>query len=302
MKHPAVPRRTAAGTRWPRVEKTRTMKTVIIVGNKAKDAVHAAVERLEPWLARSARVRVDLDLDSDLAADGVDFAVVLGGDGSVLKASRKLAPQGIPLVGINVGTFGFLTEGAADQSEAILADVLEGRYELTDRMMLKCVLEREGREVLNTLGLNDAVLARTALSRIITIDFQVNGELVTTYRADGLIVATPVGSTAHSLASGGPIVFHNLSAFIVTPICPYTLSNRPLVLPSDWTISLSARDWAERPGVTVDGQVQLELAEGDVIRVQKAPVPLRLIQTGRNAFFETLRNKLDWRGEPPYAR
>jgi NAD+ kinase len=278
------------------------MKTVIIVGNKAKEAVHAAVERLEPWLARSARVRVDLDLDSDLAAEGVDFAVVLGGDGSVLKASRKLAPQGIPLVGINVGSFGFLTEGAVDQAEAILGDVLEGRYKLTTRMMLKCVLERDGREVLNTLGLNDAVLARTALSRIITIDFEVNGELVTTYRADGLIVATPVGSTAHSLASGGPIVFHNLAAFIVTPICPYTLSNRPLVLPSDWTISLAARDWAERPGVTVDGQVKEELVEGDVIRVQKAPVPLKLIQTGRNAFFETLRNKLAWRGEPPYAR
>ncbi len=292
---------TADARRKPTVSE-HAMKNVVLVGNQAKESVHRAAERLEPWLARRAKVRVDLDLDADLAADGADFAVVLGGDGTVLKASRKLAPQGIPLVGINVGTFGFLTEGPAEQAEAILEDVLAGRFTVADRMMLSCVVDRAGRKVMDTLGLNDAVLTRTALSRTIVIDFCVNDEPVTTYRADGLIVATPVGSTAHSLASGGPIVLHDLSALIVTPICPYTLSNRPLVLPSDWTISLSARDWAEPPGVTVDGQVMVELAEGDIVRVRKAPVVLKLVQTGRNSFFETLRNKLDWRGEPPYAR
>jgi NAD+ kinase len=275
------------------------MKKVIIVGNRAKEAVHRAIGKIEPWLARRAEVRVDLDLDADVRAHGADFAVVLGGDGSVLKASRKLAPQGIPLVGINVGSLGFLTEAPADQFEGVLTDVLEGRSELSERMMIECVVGRDEQEALNTLGLNDAVLARTALSRIMTIDLGVNGERVTTYRADGLIVATPVGSTAHSLASGGPIVYHALSALIVTPICPYTLSNRPLVLPSDWTITLSAREWAEAPAVTVDGQVKVELAEGDVVRVRKADVTLKLIQTGRNAFFKTLRTKLDWRGEPP---
>ena len=278
------------------------MKRVIIVGNRAKEGVHRAVGQIEPWLAQRAQVRVDLDLDADVRAGAVDLAVVLGGDGSVLKASRKLAPQGVPLLGLNVGKFGFLTESTVEESEGVLTDVLEGRYELAERMMLSCVLERDGGEALKTVGLNDAVVARTSLSRMMTIDFCVDGELVTTYRADGLIVATPVGSTAHSLAAGGPIVYPDLEALIVTPICPHTLSNRPLVLPACLKVVLAVREWAERPALTVDGQVTGEIREGDLIRVHKAPMPLKLIQTGRNVFFDTLRNKLDWRGQPRYVK
>ena len=169
-------------------------------------------------------------------------------------------------------------------------------------MMLSCVLERDGREVLSTVALNEAALSRTALSRIITIDLHVDGELVTTYRADGLIVATPVGSTAHSLAAGGPIVHPEVDAIVVTPICPHTLSNRPLVLPGSLCVTLEAKQWAERPALTVDGQVNRELDQGDLVRVRRAEQPLKLVQTGRNVFFETLRTKLDWRGQPRYVK
>ncbi|MHC4592683.1 MAG: NAD(+)/NADH kinase [Planctomycetota bacterium] len=278
------------------------MKSVVVVGNEAKEGVRRAAKWMEPWLAERVAVQVDLGLSGDLTGDVVDFAVVLGGDGAVLQAARRLAPEGVPLLGINVGKFGFLTETSVDECKAVLDDVLAGRFNLAERMMLSCLLERDGEAALSTVGLNDAVVSRTALSRIITIDLHVNQQLVTTYRADGLIVATPVGSTAHSLASGGPIVCPEVDALVVTPICPHTLSNRPLVLPGDCEVTLEARQWAQNPALTVDGQVSAELDEGDFIRVGRAPRPLKLIRTGRNVFFETLRNKLDWRGQPRYVK
>ncbi len=275
------------------------MKKVLILGNRQKAAVLEAVDHMEPWLAQRASVRVDLDAEREL--DEVDFAVVLGGDGSVLRAARRLAPHGVPLLGLNAGKFGFLTEATLDEFREVLADVLDGIYELSERMMFRCVLERDGESIVDVHALNDAVISRTALSRIITIDFQVDGELVTTYRADGLIVATPVGSTAHSLAAGGPILYPQLEGMVVTPICPHTLSNRPLVLPPGLGVSLSARDFAQTPALTVDGQVSEEIQEGDVATIAESETPLRLIRTGRNKFFETLRNKLDWRGQPRYV-
>jgi NAD+ kinase len=275
------------------------VKKVLILGNRQKDAVLEAVDHIEPWLAHRAAVRVDLNAEREL--DEVDFAVVLGGDGSVLRAARRLAPRGVPLLGLNAGKFGFLTEATLEEFREVLADVLEGSYELSERMMLRCVLERDGESIVDVYALNDAVISRTALSRIITIDFQVDGELVTTYRADGLIVATPVGSTAHSLAAGGPILYPQLEGMVVTPICPHTLSNRPLVLPPGLSVSLSARDFAQTPALTVDGQVSEEIQEGDVATIAESETPLRLIRTGRNKFFETLRNKLDWRGQPRYV-
>ena len=277
------------------------MQKVIVVGNSAKDAVHAAVGEVVPWLAERVEVRVDLDLVEEVPDGGADFALVLGGDGTMLRAARRLAPRGVPLLGINVGKFGFLTETNAADCTATLNDVLDGRYTLAERMMLFCVLERDGRDVLSTWGLNDAVVGRTSLSRIMTLEVRVDGEPLTTYRADGLIVATPVGSTAHSMAAGGPVVHPDMEALIVAPICPHTLSNRPLVLPAHRGVTIAPRECAEPPALTVDGQVNKGLQEGDLVRVERAPRPLRLIQTGRNAFFETLRTKLDWRGQPRYV-
>jgi len=277
------------------------MKTVIVLGNSDKEGVPQAAEQIRSWLSQRVEVKVDLQMASTAGEGDADFAVVLGGDGSMLRAARTVGCRGVPLLGVNVGKFGFLTETTADEFEPVLTDVLESRYTVADRMMLRCVLERDGEEILRTVGLNDVVVSRTALSRIIEIDFHVDGELVTTYRADGLIVATPVGSTAHSLASGGPILYPEMNAVVVTPICPHTLSNRPLVLPPDVQVSMTTPQFAEPPALTVDGQVTHELGKSDVVRVGKADAPLRLIRTGRNMFFETLRSKLDWRGHPRYV-
>jgi len=278
------------------------MKKVLILGNKQKPGVLKALEIIEPWLAGRAEVRVDLDMEEPVEPGQVDFAVVLGGDGSMLRAARRVGCRGVPLLGINVGKFGFLTEGSVEEYEELLSRALDGRCESSDRMMLHCELERDGQVVLETVGLNDAVISRTALSRAITVDLRVDGAPVTTYRADGLIVATPVGSTAHSLAAGGPIISPHMEALLVTPICPHTLSNRPLVLPADLVLTIGAREAAEPPALTVDGQVSAAVLEGDVVRVGKADAPLQLLKAGRPDFFETLRNKLDWRGQPRYGR
>jgi NAD+ kinase len=276
------------------------MKSAVILGNRAKEGVERAAGAIASRL--SARLQVRVALEPDAPVDGADLAVVLGGDGAVLEAARRVAPLGIPLLGFNVGKFGFLTETRAEEAGPVLEDVLAGRFRLVERMMLSCALLRDGRAVLETVGLNDAVVSRTSLSRIITLDFLVDGEPVNTYRADGLIIATPVGSTAHSLAAGGPVLHPDSNAMVVTPICPHTLSNRPLVLPGNMRLDIVAKQFAEPPALTVDGQVSCPLEQDDVVSVERAPEPLKLVQTGRNAFFDILRSKLDWRGQPRYVR
>ena len=278
------------------------MKKVVILANKQKSGVLEALGAIEPWLAERAKVRVDLEMEKPVDARQADFAVVLGGDGSMLRAARQVGGSGVPLLGINVGKFGFLTEGSVDDFQELLGGALDGRCHTSERMMLRCTLERDGKAELDTVGLNDAVISRTALSRTITMDVQVDGEPMTTYRADGLIVASPVGSTAHCLAAGGPIIHPHMEALVILPICPHTLSNRPLVLPPTMVLTIAARDAAEPPALTEDGQVSATLQEGDLVRVRKADAPLKLLKLGREDFFGTLRNKLDWRGQPRYGR
>ena len=261
-----------------------------------------AVAAVEPWLRERAEVIVDADTRVPWDGGSADFVVTFGGDGMVLGAAGKYAPHGVPVFGINVGKLGFLTETPADLVRDVLTDVLEDRYEIVERMMLRCALERDGRTIDDTVGLNDAVISRTALSRLMTIDLLVNEELVTTYSADGLIVATPVGSTAHSLAAGGPIVHPQIEGFVVCPICPHTLSNRPIMLPAGVAVEMRPQTFAEAPSLTVDGQRYRELEAGDRVLVSAAEKKFRLIRVGRRSFFETLRNKLGWSGQPRYGR
>ena len=278
------------------------MKRVVIFANRNKEDVLEAVGEAEAWLKGRAEVVVDHDVESDAEGVSGDFVAVFGGDGTVLQAARKFGRNGLPIIGINVGKFGFLTDATVGEARDVLADVLDGRFELRERMMLRCRLERGGRCMQDWLGLNDAVMSRTSLSRLITIDFLVDDKPVTTYRADGLIISTPVGSTAHSLAASGPILHPSMEAFVVTPICPHTLSNRPIVLPPESILEMRPRDYAENPALTVDGQLYSPLEEGDTVRIRRAEERLKLIHTGRRTFFETLSNKLDWSGQAPYVR
>ena len=276
------------------------MKRILLLGNKEKAQVQNALQDLEPWLRERVDLEVDLELRGQSDPADFDLAVVLGGDGSVLRAARAFGKAQVPVLGINVGKFGFLTETTAENAHDVLEDVLEERYQLEPRMMLEWSLVADGEEVESDLGFNDVVLSRTALSRLITIEFYVDGEHATTYRGDGLIISTPVGSTAHSLAAGGPILYPDMEAFVITPICPHTLTNRPLVLPGRTRMEMEVGDFAEQPALTVDGQVNRSLKRGQQIRVQQAPQSLQLVRTGRRTFFSTLHDKLDWRGQPRY--
>ena len=278
------------------------MKKVVIFADRNKESVSAAMDGLCGWLEERAQMEVDTDLGSPWTEGPVDLVVVQGGDGMMLHAARKFSPDEVPVLGINLGKFGFLTQATLDQAREILEDALEDRYPVEERMMIRCRLERNGETILDTLGLNDAVVSRSCLSRLLTLELMVGGEPVNTYRADGVIVATPVGSTAHSLAASGPILVPTLEAFVVTPICPHTLSNRPIVIPPDRTLEVCPRDYAETPALTVDGQVHSPLEEGDRVRIERAEEKLHLLRTGERTFFETLRNKLGWSGQPRYVR
>ncbi len=223
----------------------------------------------------------------------VDVVSVFGGDGTLLYAARLVASSGTPILGVNLGSLGFLTEVKLEDVMQAFEKLLAGRYLLEPRMMLDVEVSRNGREPVRYLALNDAVINKGALARIIELEVQVNGELVTLARADGLIISTPTGSTAYSLSAGGPILYPTLEAFLITPICPHTLTNRPVAVPNTADVSVSLRHGTDVM-LTVDGQVGMPLEPGDSLRLRKAESALNLIQIEGSTFFRLLREKLKW--------
>jgi NAD+ kinase len=225
----------------------------------------------------------------------VDLAVVLGGDGTLLAVARAIGDRAVPILGVNLGTMGFLSGTARDELFPALDEIFAGRFRVETHMRLDVTVERGGEQLGRYLALNDAVIARTALSRMIDLETRADGVEVTTYHADGLIVATPTGSSAYSLSAGGPLVLPGLEAIVLTPICPHTLSQRPLVLPQGCEIEILVR---ERRGgevhVTVDGQVGCELRDDNRVRVRRSPHPVQLLVPPDLNRFEVLRGKLGW--------
>ncbi len=229
-----------------------------------------------------------------LLTSSVDLMVVLGGDGTLLGVARNMAARPVPILGVNLGSLGFLTEITLDEMEPVLGEVLEGRYEVEERMMLQASVIR-GRKVIAAQHLlNDAVINKSALARILEMSIKIDRKFVTTYNADGLIISTPTGSTAYSLSAGGPIVLPALRAFCITPICPHTLTNRPLVVPDSVGIEVALRSGAEDVYCTMDGQVGLPLKLGDRLRVRRSGASVPLIISRRRNYFEVLRKKLGW--------
>jgi len=281
----------------------RKKKKLIILGNGAKPRVRSAVHRLKRWLSGRAEIlAIDLDDELDLASTKADLAVVIGGDGAILRAARRLGHTGIPLLGFNVGKLGFLAEFGIKDFKQAMTKALNRRLKTSSRMMIECSVLKNGRVVHKSLGLNDAVISRGALSRLIYVELRVDEEELTTYAGDGLIISTPVGSTAHSLSAGGPILEPGMEAFIITPICAHTLTDRPLVVPATRKITARVSGAADHVALTVDGQVYVELKQDDEVRVVRAPVPLRLVETGERTYYQTLRNKLGWGGHPYYGK
>ncbi|HET8646437.1 MAG TPA: NAD(+)/NADH kinase [Vicinamibacteria bacterium] len=230
----------------------------------------------------------------DLAAS-VDVLVVLGGDGTLLAASHLLDGRPVPVLGVNFGHLGFLTEITLPEMYPTLESVLGGDYTWEERRMLRALVHREGQPDMETDVLNDVVITKATLSRIIEMEVSVDGLFVSSFRADGLIVSSPTGSTAYNLAAGGPILHSQLPAMVLTPICPHMLTNRPLVVGDQALVELGLRHAAEGDvHLTLDGQRGLPLSGRDFVRVTRSPRTVRLVKAPTRDYYEVLRTKLKW--------
>jgi len=226
--------------------------------------------------------------------EGIDLAIVAGGDGTLLAAARAAMPQGIPILGVHLGSLGFLTELTPDELLPGLESVLDGRYSIEERHTLRARHVRDSRVQSEYSLLNDAVITKSALARMVDLELRVDGEDVARYRSDGLIIATPTGSTAYNLSAGGPILDPRMSAFVISPICPHSMTFRPLVVPGSVTVEVALRSSDEEVYLTLDGQIGFPLAANDVLTIDHHPDPVRLVRVAGRGFFEILRRKLRW--------
>ena len=233
-------------------------------------------------------------LEHDELAATADIIVVLGGDGTMIATARMLGDREVPVLGINYGTLGYLTELHVDEMFPALEAILKGSYRLDRRVMLAAQVFRGAEKLLHDRVLNDVVISKSALARIIEIETWINKQFVNRFRADGLIVSTPTGSTAYSLSAGGPIIYPSMNAVVITPICPHTLSNRPLVVPDEVEIELVLKTPHEEVALTLDGQVGLPLEVEDRVLIRKSRTTFNLIEADSRNYFEVLRGKLRW--------
>jgi len=224
----------------------------------------------------------------------VDLLIVLGGDGTLLAAARVMGEHAVPILPVNLGGLGFLTSVTLEEFYPILEQTLAGKNRISERVLLQAEVLRGGQAVERHRAMNDAVLNKGALARMIDLDLHIDGDYVCSYKADGLIVCTPTGSTAYSLAAGGPIIYPLVEAFVITPICPHTLTNRPLVIPDTSRIEVGFHAGDESVFLTLDGQVGVELRRDDRVGITRASNKLRLVRPARKTYFEILRNKLKW--------
>lgn len=225
----------------------------------------------------------------------IDLAVVVGGDGTILHVTRNLAPQGVPIVGVNLGRLGFLTDIPTDRMEEELARILDGDFSIEERILLEAEIVRGGKVRHNANAFNDVVVNKGALARLIEFETWVDSAFVSSTRADGIIIATPTGSTAYALSAGGPILHPTLPAIALVPICPHTLSDRPLAVCSDSHIEIVMISTARQSAhVTLDGQANFSIQDQDRVRVRRADRPAVLIHPTRHNHYEVLRAKLGW--------
>lgn len=235
-----------------------------------------------------------LSVENSGFSGNLDLLVVLGGDGTMIATARIVGDRDIPVLGINYGSLGYLTEFRIEEMFAALEAILEGSYELDRRVALRVEHIRNDEVLSSNRVLNDVVINKAALARIIEIDTRFNSMFVNSFRADGLIIATPTGSTAYSLSAGGPIVFPTMNALVLTPICPFTLSNRPIVVPDNAVIELQLKTPKEEVALTLDGQVGYQLQTNDIVRIRKSKTTFNLVQPHNRNYFDVLRDKLRW--------
>jgi len=286
------------------VSRRRKVERVGVVAKVAsRAAVHTAHELAE-WLRRRG-LEVALD-QATLRARGAgdphfhpgepyDLVVVLGGDGTLLSVARTLA-RPVPILGVNLGNLGFLTEINRVELYPALVQVLAGRFKIEERSLFDVELQRNGSGTLRFRVLNDAVITKSALARIIELTLKIDGHLIARFRADGLIISTPTGSTAYNLSAGGPILSPLLPVAVLTPICPHALSLRPIVVPDTGAIEITLETQREEVYLTLDGQEGTSIGYRDVVSISRSASRIRLVKVGERGFFDNLRGKLRWGG------
>jgi NAD+ kinase len=230
----------------------------------------------------------------DELARRVDLILVLGGDGTMIATSRMVGDTEVPVIGVNYGGLGYLAEFPIEELFASLEAILSGQYKVQKRVMLAVELWRGEQLMTHNRVLNDVVVNKSALARIIEIEADLDGQFVNRFRADGLIVATPTGSTAYNLSAGGPVIYPSMNAVVITPICPFTLSNRPIVVPDESMIEVRLKTEKEDVSLTLDGQVGFPLAVNDRIVIRKSKTTFNLVQPPNRNYFDVLRDKLKW--------
>ncbi|HKT89120.1 MAG TPA: NAD(+)/NADH kinase [Candidatus Sulfotelmatobacter sp.] len=280
-------------------------KTAAIISRPARPVVAEILPDLFEWLvAHNYRITIDPETASyasghevvpraQMASRALDLVIVLGGDGTLLSAARVTATIDVPLLGVNLGSLGFLTDVPVQSLYSMLDAIAEGKAPVEHRALMQCQLLR-GNEVRGSYEVfNDAVVNKTALARLNDYELFVDGVFVSSYRADGMIVATPTGSTAYSLSAGGPILMPTVKGFVVTPVAPHSLSHRPLVVPDSVEIEILLRNAEEVAYLSLDGQPGLDLRDGDRVRCRRSEHEVNLFRTGSD-FFHALRTKLKW--------
>jgi NAD+ kinase len=284
------------------------MKKIAIFAKVHDPRCLGVAEELTEWLyQRGIATCVEEDLFRQLrqpsraqsavsseVAHGADLVVVLGGDGTLIGAARTVGSREVPILGVNLGSLGFLTEITLDELYPAMERCLAGDFEVTERMMLLASVERNGEQVERHRVLNDVVINKGALARIVDMETSVNGRYLTTFKADGLIVSTPTGSTGYSLSANGPILHPSLECISITPICPHTLTNRPLVVAADAQIGIRLSTTEEAVFLTLDGQVGVGLTCGDLVQIKKSDHVTRLVQSRSKDYYSVLRTKLKW--------
>lgn len=277
---------------------------VVILGNGAKAEVQNEAQSLAHALSQTPGVYlvgVDLSSDSDLANLPADIAIVLGGDGTVLHTARRMHDHPTPVLGINLGRLGFLAELTPTAFRQRFADLSARQFTIDNLMTLSCIVTARDGPSRTFRGLNDAVIRAAPIFHLVEIGLSIDGESVMTYRGDGLIIATPVGSTAHSLSAGGPILPPNAHMFVVTPICPHTLTQRPLVESAHRVYEVAPLLEGVSTVLVVDGQVQIPLRCGDRVTVRRGRTPFPMVRLPGHSFYRTLRDKLGWGALPSFG-
>ncbi len=280
------------------------IERIHIVCKRRKEDARAVAQEIIERLGREVDVLLNEETARELGyekafevehvGEEAGLIIVLGGDGTLLSVARQLKGKEVPILGVNLGGLGFLTETALEELPEMLAAVMRGEYQLSRRAMLSVAVMRKGEHVFDLAVLNDAVITKDALARIIDIETFVNDEYLTTYRADGLVLSTATGSTGYSLAAGGPILHPSLTNLVVTPICPHMLTNRPILLPDEAALRAILLSRDERVILTLDGQIGFPLEFGDEVTVKKSSYAVNLITSKSRGYFEVLRTKLKW--------